>query len=178
MWFHFRAVFSAAGVDNALWAMDYSRQLYKPQDFERAGELWPGDGAVDWLFFNAFGDHPMVDRQGRGNWTAIVGNIYTSFERAARPGQNYTAIPWGLGAFQPKPPPKMNGLDRNEYISQAATALDTSRFPRLRGLVYYDHDASGMPADYKKAYERYLSSPFFTTNDGAADASDELGVAH
>eukprot|EP01050_Picozoa_sp_SAG11_P006169 SAG11_NODE_468_length_9209_cov_21.950604_1_plen_330_part_00 len=165
MWFHFRAVFSDSGVENAVWAMDYSRQLSKPQDFARAAELWPGDGTVDWLFFNAFGDHPMADRQGRGNWTAIVGAIYDSFERTARPGHNYTDVPWGLGAFQPKPPLKMNETDRNEYINQAATALITSRFPRLRGLVYYDHDASGMSTDYQPAYERYLSSPFFTTND-------------
>jgi hypothetical protein len=168
MWNHFKAVFSSAGVDNAVWAMDYSRQLSKPQDFDRAGELWPGDGTVDWLFFNAFGDHPMEDRQGRGNWTAIVGSIYDSFERATKPGYNYTAIPWGLGAFQPKPPPKMNETDRIEYISQAATALDTSRFPRLRGLVYYDHDASGMRTGYRTAYERYLSRPFFAANDGAS----------
>lgn len=166
MWFHFRSVFSAAGVDNAVWAMDYSRNIHKPQTFEKfAGALWPGDGAVDWLFFNAFGDHPIED--SRGNWTEIVGSIYRNFESSAVApgGHNYTAIPWGLGAFQPKPPPMMNESDRTEYITLAAEALNESTFPRLRALVYYDHDSSGMGADYLPAYKRYLSSPFFTAND-------------
>ena len=54
---------------------------------------------------------------------------------------------------------------RTEYISQAAEALNESTFPRLHALVYYDHDSSGMGADYLPAYKRYLSSPFFTAND-------------
>ena len=170
MWRRFQAVFAEAGVDNAVWVMDYSRGLSKPAAFQKyAAALWPGDGAVDWLFFNAFGDHPMADRRGRGNFTALVDRIYTQLEAAATAaaaaGPNYTAIPWGVGAFAPKPPPLMAQADRQRYIAQAAAALNSSRFPRLRGLVYYDHDASGMPPSFQAAYTRYLSSPFFTAND-------------
>lgn len=109
----------------------------------------------------------LVVCPARGNFTALVGLIYTQLETAAAAaaGPNYTAIPWGVGAFAPKPPPLMAQADRQQYIAQAAAALNSSRFPRLRGLVYYDHDASGMPPSFQAAYTRYLSSPFFAAND-------------
>ena len=165
MWAQFRAGFAAAGADNAVWAVDFSRGIRKKATFDRwVAALWPGDDAVDWLFFNAFGDHPMADKQGRGNWTTIVDSIYTQLEQNAADGNNYTAVPWGIGAFQPKPPPLMDEQDRSEFILQAATALNASRFPRLRGMVYYDHDESGMSASFRPVYRQYLSSPFFAVN--------------
>ena len=46
------------------------------EKFDRwAGALWPGDGLVEWLFFNAFGDKP--EPWAKGNFTEIVGEIYS-----------------------------------------------------------------------------------------------------
>ena len=167
MWMAFRAGFSSAGAHNAVWAMDYSRAMRKSKIFEQfAAALWPGDSNIDWLFFNAFGDHPMGDKQGRGNFTEIVNDIYSQFQSGVGAGHNYTAVPWGLGAFQPKPAPLMEPQDRIQFLSQAESALRSSLFPRLRALVYYDSDAGAMkPAEYLSAYTQYLSSPFFTAND-------------
>ena len=179
MWAHFRAVFSAAGVTNALWAMDYSRGIGRQTKFDQfAAALWPGDSSVDWLFFNAFGDHPMSDPQGRGNWSALVGGIYHKFERAATAGHNFTGVPWGVGAFQPKPPPQMDLKDRKKFLKQAEKALSISQFPRLRGMVYYDTAASDMPASFQPAYEHYLSSQFFTVNDAPQSRNDNVTHRH
>merc|ERR1712150_258068 len=72
MWSRFRRGFAAAGVGNAVWAMDYSRGIHDPYKFDRWAEpLWPGDGVVDWLFFNAFGNKPG----NKANFTKIVDAI-------------------------------------------------------------------------------------------------------
>ena len=109
----------------------------------------------------------MGDKQGpSGNFTEIVNDIYSQFESGVGAGHNYTAVPWGVGAFQPKPPPRMKTHDRIQFLSQAESALRSSLFPRLRALVYYDSDARAMkPAKYLSKYKQYLSSPFFTVND-------------
>ena len=159
MWARFRSRFKAAGVDNAVWAMDYSRAIMDKFDLW-ADALWPGDGEVDWLFFNAFGNKP--EPKPKGNFTAILSAIYANFEAGTGPGHNYTALPWGIGAFAPNEDSDANKI---EYMTQAAAAANSSGFARIRAWVYYGRD--GVSASVRPAYRAYLSSPRFTGNDAA-----------
>merc|ERR1712110_85264 len=55
MYTHYQQVFSDAGVDNAVWIMDYSALMSDPTMFAKlAVPLWPGDDKVDWLSWNFF----------------------------------------------------------------------------------------------------------------------------
>mmetsp|Transcript_9691 Transcript_9691/g.21666 ORF Transcript_9691/g.21666 Transcript_9691/m.21666 type:complete len:313 (-) Transcript_9691:267-1205(-) len=159
MWRAFREGFEAAGVKNALWVMDYSRAILD-KTFDNVEKLWPGDEVVDWLFFNTFGDHPAG--KPLGNFTEIVGGIYKQLEESSGPGHNYNRVPWGVGAFDPKPS-FMSNHDRAVFFDEASAALDSGIFPRIRALVKYTCDA--MTGEELTSYKRYLGREFFAVND-------------
>jgi len=126
---------------------------------EWAEALWPGDDAVDWLFFNSFGNKPG----NKGNFTRIVDAIYSNLEAGARKGNNYTAVPWGIGAFAPYD--NIPELDKINFITEAAAAINSSRYPRLRALVYFGSKGDSPTAGMLPAFSRFLGSEFFAAND-------------
>merc|ERR1712007_245442 len=156
MWVRFQDLFQAAGVDNVVWCMDFSVQtMYKT--FDNIEAVWPGDGRVDWLFFNCF-ERKSVHRTKR-DFTNVVQGIYDFLEKNSAKGHNYAAIPWGIGAMGTD-----HAVDdevRKEFFIDAAKAMDDNAFPNLKALVYFDSGGCAISEDLMPAYSTYISSKCF-----------------
>ena len=116
--------------------------------------LWPGDDAVDWVFWNIFSSqptigHPDEQHQLKGNCSLVARSIYEQLEANAPAGLSYTSKPWGIGAWgamnatfgdPPKWPSKaIPAADRAECLAGMQRMFeDRARYPRLRSSTYFN----------------------------------------
>ena len=80
MWRNFRRVFAQENVTNALFVLDLSCNL-REWSFVLP-KLYPGEGLVDWAFFNLFQSHRQAFRDDSGNCSAMARELYPAFLRA------------------------------------------------------------------------------------------------
>lgn len=93
MWRNFRRVFAQENVTNALFVLDLSCNL-REWSFVLP-KLYPGEGLVDWAFFNLFQSHRQAFRDDSGNCSAMARELYATLDDGVLP----KTIPWGVGAW-------------------------------------------------------------------------------
>eukprot|EP00936_MAST-01D_sp_MAST-1D-sp1_P002196 g2196.t1 len=152
MFRNFRKIFAARNVTNAVFALDLSMSI-STNGFVLP-LLWPGDDAVDWVFWNIFSSqptigHPDEQHQMKGNCSLVARSIYEQLEANATAGLSYTSKPWGIGAWgamnatfgdPPKWPSKaIPAADRAECLAGMQRMFeDRVRYPRLRSSTYFN----------------------------------------
>ena len=172
MYRHVQAVFAAHNASNAVWAMDYSSQTAY-HTTANVVPLWPGDDAIDWLFFNVFEKAKQLSNDGE-DYANLTSRIYETLEATSRGvagapgckrGCNFTSKPWGLGAFGSHADVPAAG--RVKFVRDAQTHLKT--FPRLSAYLYYDSKDSAVSAGaMQSAYQDFIGVPTFAANDAGA----------
>eukprot|EP00927_Polykrikos_kofoidii_P061859 TRINITY_DN56683_c0_g1_i1.p1 TRINITY_DN56683_c0_g1~~TRINITY_DN56683_c0_g1_i1.p1 ORF type:complete len:343 (+),score=56.78 TRINITY_DN56683_c0_g1_i1:136-1164(+) len=157
-------VFNEVGVDNVVWAMDFSAEI--AANFFVVEKLWPGD-FVQWLFFNVFTKKPRG--QHGGNALEILDRIYRKFEEVGC----YNHLPWGLGAwgvkketFFKKP---IEAEDRQAGLNDVFNIFDQGTHPRLKAAIYFNSMSSAIVTeDMYPAFQDLQQASSFVANDHAA----------
>ena len=178
MYRHVQSVFKAHGASNAVWVMDYSVQIFN----HTAGNvmpLWPGDDAVDWLFFNVFekGKKGRIKRGDdytkltTGIYAALLANSTNATSATCPRGCGFASVPWGVGAFGSHADVPAAG--RVDFLKEAKAGLDA--LPRLMAYLYFDaKDSAIAPGAMQDAYEAFLKAPAFAANDAGAPPSADV----
>lgn len=187
MWKSFQDGFKSFGVDNVVWAVDYSTRATTLKYHPELAALWPGDGKVDWLLFNMF----QYGADTKRTWLDMFETAYTAFEQLSGVpqtynGTNYTAnyksaLSWGLGAWGAD---LTSGSEaqRAQFIEDSATYINTSVFPRMKAQVYFDtYDkntgtGSIIQDGQQAAYRDLNGLSFFTQNDKRNGQSQNIVV--
>lgn len=176
VWQSFQDGFAAAGVTNAVWAMDYSSKAAKPSTHPLLAALWPGDDKIDWLFWNMF----EFGQDTKRSFEDMFETAYNAFETNSGVAQQYgnqsytadytTAKYWGLGAW---------GADVNSgtekqraaFIQESAEVLGSGKYPRFKAQVYFDtYDSNSNTGSIIRdgqlaAYAELNGQNIFTVND-------------
>jgi len=181
MWKAFAHGFEEANVKNVVWAMDYSTRATHEEYHPVLAALWPNDVQIDWLFFNMF----QYGTDKKRSWLDMFDAAYSNFTALSNVHQtymgqeykaNYLSAPnWGLGAWGAD---VKSGTEkqRAQFIEDSAKALNTAKYPRMKGQVYFDtYDAntdtgSIIKGGQKAAYHDLNSINLFTMNDCEAHA--------
>jgi len=164
MWTHYQNLFKQEGVTNVVWVMDYAGKKNVRAFTSQVLPLWPGDGKIDWLFWNLFQlGGPFNTRNG--NFSSQLMRSYSNFETYSTTGTKFTAIPWGLGAWSATD--LESECDQISYLRTAAAAMSSPQYSRFRAAVYFD-SKTGIVYDWLRPhYRKYLAMNFFTVNDKA-----------
>jgi hypothetical protein len=123
MWRNVESIFSAQGVDNVIWTIDY---MSYPHFSCLVPQLWPGNSLVDWVLYDSY-DH---DNSTGTNWANTVGRFYQTLEHDSSPSVDFDSKPWGLGEFNTC---KNNSpANIEQYFLQAKQSIDADTYPRLK----------------------------------------------
>lgn len=189
MFLNFKRVFSRENVTNALFVLDFSVSLR--DNPEALPALWPGNDAVDWLFFNLFESQPFKrndgqpGKDGQGNCSLMLSDLYHLGETLSNASFAFTGVPWGLGAWgsmnqtfgdPPKWPSQPIPLaDRQRCIQAVHSMLaDKVKYPRFEAAIYFNSLNSlicprklggGNTPELAPTLKSYFELPAFTAND-------------
>lgn len=164
MWHNVQDRFAAKGVDNVVWVIDYMN--YAKWDC-LVPKLYPGDDAIDWIMFNAYG------RGATPDFAANVDRFYSYLTELSGDGQNLLAKPWGIVEWGIR---ESTQEQAGSYYAQAAKTLDEERFPNLKAYMIFDspgtHDETGLRVGYddkgkldpaeQQAYTDFANHPAFS----------------
>jgi hypothetical protein len=190
MWARVQDVFKQRGVHNVIWVMDYSVGITDRStggdQWQNALDMWPGEGRVDWLFFNIF--ERGSDPDNGMNYVSMVTDSYKKFTNAkdsdCAATCGFAKIPWGLGAFgthtsakNPKAKPGTRHgpvyfKDQVRFLTDAKAQIPN--LPRLRAYLYFDTLASTITSELKPYYKTFLHDNYFTQNDATAPNSSSV----
>jgi len=166
MWANVRQRFSARGVGNVVWVMNY-------MGFKRwdclVPQLWPGNSLVDWVMMDSYGSpqNPLIDQS--------VGRFYRYLQRTSDPSHNYLSKPWGLGEFSIR---RVTQAQAYAYWDSVKAAVHNSTYPKLKAFVVFDSNgghpdnrvAYGINGAYDPAeqahYNAFAQDPAFAVRPG------------
>lgn len=130
MWKNVRNRFTADGVTNIVWAVDYMN--YQPWAC-LVPDLYPGDNLVDWIVFNGYSNNG-----GSINWGSIISRfttLLTSKSGSSTSGHDYLSKPWGISEW---------GIDANtqanayQFYDNVKASLDANTFPNIKLYMIFD----------------------------------------
>jgi hypothetical protein len=144
MWRHVRSIFTAEGVTNVVWVMNYmgasNWDCLVPS-------LWPGNDLVDWVMYDPYSSG------GNRTWASQVGRFYSYLLSHSDGTHDFLSKPWGLGEFgighSPDGSTVASQAQSYTYYDDAVRSIRTNMFPRLK--AYVDFDVQGVH-DTKIAY--------------------------
>jgi hypothetical protein len=130
-WNHVQAIFSQYPTSNVEWvwnpnivgewsAAEYS-SVYR--------SLYPGDDRVDWLGIDVYNTGPNLD-WGAPYWRSFAEVLAEPYEALTRLSSKPIVVP-EVGCAE-------RGGSKAEWIHNAVLADLPLRFPRVRGLVWFD----------------------------------------
>jgi hypothetical protein len=138
MWANVEARFTALGVTNVVWDMNYMN--YSVWDC-MVDDLWPGNSLVDWVFFESYSSN------GYG-WNAATSHMYDLLSSTSDAQHDYLSKPWGIGEFGTD---ATSDADQVQYYRDMKTSLDDNTYPHLKLISAYDSPVNGI--DYRVAYD-------------------------
>jgi hypothetical protein len=187
MYTHYQQVFSDAGVDNAVWIMDYSALMSDPTMFAKlAVPLWPGDDKVDWLSWNFFQKSntvtgPKAVADG-GDCAGNMEEVYSQFS-AAQTSTMFN-VPWAMGAWGTMETGFGGGTIKTSgrilCLNGMASDFASGNYPNMKMAIYYNslQDIIGTASatwaapytvstdpDLVQAFSDYLKIAPFNAND-------------
>lgn len=144
-WQNIHQKFEEAGVENAVWAIDYSTKWTTDRSMHPLlAAMWPGDEYVDWLLWNSF----LFDAVDL-SFTEYTRAAYELFEELSGEPQlyegeyytaNYNSKLWGFGAWGASTSnwKFFTEAERATWLEGAAEFFNSDEFPRIRAEVYFD----------------------------------------
>jgi len=159
MWANVRARFDNLGVDNVVWFIDY---MNYPKWDHLIPKLYPGDGLVDWIMFNAYGSN------ARPYLTVNINGFLAQLDKYEMSGKPLGVIEWGIS--------KVDSNTAVSYVNQATEVLNFDKFPQIKAWMVFDspgthadpglrlgYDDAGDPFPEKMAaYKAFVSHPAFS----------------
>lgn len=126
MWQNVRNRFNNLGVSNVVWVMDYMN--YTPWDC-LVDDLYPGNGLVDWVMFNAYGGGKAA------NYSTNVRHFYNLLTSTNSTSHNYLSKTWGIVEWNIR---GATASQEYSYYDQAKTSLEADEFPKLKAYMVFD----------------------------------------
>lgn len=172
MWRSIQGVFKHAGVDNAVYVIDYSVQIANVTHMDdecselscpaaaAVAPLWPGDDVIDWVFVNLFekgkahgvkADYNSMLQES----LAVLRSVNGSRHCHCVPGKDrgchgcdLASKPWGLGAFASHGlpvdgKPAVPAAERVRFLQDATAGM--KEHPELKAYLYFDSLDSEVP---------------------------------
>ena len=161
MWRYTESRFTADGVNNVVWVMDY--QNYSAFDC-LVPDLWPGNDLIDWVMFNAY------DNATLGDFTSPVSRFIGVLNAANSATDNFASKPWGIAEWGSTGTPAQD----ISFYDSAKTSLDNNTFPQLKAYLVYDSDGGTVPAnqDLRVGYDANHTPDATKASHYAAFAND------
>ncbi len=134
---HVVTLFRQAGVQNVTWFFHFTAINRPNQSWNAAEQYYPGDAFVDWVGVSSYSA-----QQTRDMWedfTVLVDDAYAAFERMT------TSKPFAVLEFGTIEDP-LNRYRKADWISNALSAINAGRYPRLKAISYW-HERSWDAAD-------------------------------
>jgi hypothetical protein len=163
MWQNVERRFAAKGVTNVVWVLDLMN--YAPYNC-MIDDMYPGNGFVDWIMFNAYGGPNAT------NYSGHVKNMYDLLTTTNDAAHNYLSKPWGIVEWNTRNSSEAEGV---AYYNKIKSSLDTNEFPRLKAYMIFDsigpdgnenrvaYTAGGIFSQRKQdAYTAFARDPRFT----------------
>ena len=145
MWHNVRSRFDALGVDNVVWAMNYTGYV---TGHCLTKDLWPGNDYVDWVMWDPYPKN--------ASWTATVGSFYNYLTANSDAEHDFLSKPWGLGEFG-----YVGSSQTAAYAmyDEARRTLQNNVFPKLKAYVVWDNWTSSSHDDRVRFTEDHVADP-------------------
>ncbi len=128
MWANVENRFKADGVTNVVWGFAFMNGD-KWECLEN--DMWPGNGLVDWLFYEPY----PVNGQ---SWTTGIGTFYNWLEANSNSAHDYDSKPWGLGEWGAWQTTQGGTNGVYSLYANGSKAITANTFPRLKMYVVFD----------------------------------------
>lgn len=129
MWQNVRNRFDAAGVNNAVWAINY---MSATKWICLRDDLWPGNNLVDWVLFNQY--------PGDGDtWSGAMGQMYNWLMSNSDATHNFASKPFGVGEWGSW---MTNSTQTYKLYDDAAAAIANGDLANIK--LYTAFDAIGV----------------------------------
>jgi hypothetical protein len=157
MWRHVHDLFARVGASNVSWV--WCPNVDPLNQYASVASLYPGNSYVDWTCLDGYnGDDPYT------SFTNLFGPTYDQITNSIAPSKPMIVGETGTTEA---------GGSKAAWISSMFSALPT-RFPRIRGLLWFDKVDLG-PGGYSDwpiessssavaAFARGVSAPQFQAN--------------
>jgi Glycosyl hydrolase family 26 len=129
-WRHVHDIFTAAGAANATWVWcPYVNQS------DTFASLYPGDAYVDWTCLDGYdwGTNPNANH-GWSTFESLFNHSYAAVAEALAPSKPLVIGETGASEY---------GGSKEGWIEEMFAALP-ARYPRIRGLLWFENPDSGM----------------------------------
>lgn len=132
-WRHVHDLFGEVGADNPVWV--WCPNVDFEDKFRSLASLYPGKSYVDWTCLDGYnsGTNPAKDDRWR-SFDQLYEHSYEEIVNRVAPGK-----PMVIGEIASSE----QGGSKAEWIADMLSALP-SRYPRIRGLVWFDKFENGM----------------------------------
>ena len=142
-WRHVHDIFTKVGAVNANWVWCPNIALIKR--LKNFGDLYPGDRYVDWTCLDGFNWGETAKSQGWQSFESVFSSTYREVKKIA------PSKPMIVGETASDE----RGGSKANWITHALAVLP-HKFPKIRGLVWFDEKSQGMkwPIESSKSSER------------------------
>jgi hypothetical protein len=133
MFQRFWSVCDAAGADNISWVWCPNYILTSGAPVTLLDSLYPGDGYVDWVGFDAYNVVPHY-----GSWVDFTTMCQLTYDtlQALAPSKPIIICEFGCGE---------TGGSKASWFTDALTSALPSTFPAVKAVVYYEAWTSSLP---------------------------------
>lgn len=128
MWSNVRKRFDARGATNVVWVMDYMN-YYKWDCL--VDDLYPGNGLVDWVMFNAYG-------YGTGGFSKAPDNIKRFVDLLGSyqsTSLDFKSKPWGVVEWNVHDMPATTSY---QYYDDVKAIANNNTHPNLKAYMVFD----------------------------------------
>jgi len=125
MWRHVHDIFTSVGATNASWV--WCPNIDPGNNLANLNELYPGANYVDWTCLDGY--------NGNVPWTSFRDLFASSYDRITQLAPDKPMIIGEVGSTE-------TGGSKAQWINDMFTSLP-SRFPNIRGLLWFDKNESG-----------------------------------
>jgi hypothetical protein len=156
-WRHVHDIFTNVGATNATWV--WCPNIALIPKLKNFGHLYPGDRYVDWTCMDGFNWGQTPNSAGWQSFEHVFRSTYNELKKIA-PGK-----PMILGEVASDE----RGGSKAAWIRNALAVLPR-KFPKIRGLVWFDELSQGMkwPIESSKsaerAFQRGIASKLYRPN--------------
>jgi hypothetical protein len=152
MWRHVHGIFTRVGVTNVTWV--WCPNIDPTSSFASLASLYPGDAYVDWTCLDGYnGNDPWT------SFTTLFASTYKLITGTIAPSK--PMIIGEVGSTE-------SGGSKAQWIKHMFSALPT-KFPRIRGLLWFDAYASGPGGNYDWPIDTSsMSEAAFTAGIGSS----------
>ncbi|MDQ6614878.1 MAG: hypothetical protein M3083_09045 [Actinomycetota bacterium] len=169
MWRHVHDIFEQVGATNATWV--WCPNVEYPGSLPLT-TLYPGDGYVDWTCLDGYNWGTNPNRPG-STWQSFTTVFGTSYDQVSQLAPTKPMLIGETAASE-------YGGSKAAWISDALGPNLLTRFPAVKGLVWFNKDADNMDwiietsASARAAFASAIAAPVFAGSRFAGLATGKV----